>query len=920
MGDLWASVYRLTYKNSTASFLPQSIMVVREPNLSPGYYRIRFNVDVERLRSGSKYFLTIKSISETSDDSEIKKAADVHPKTVKTSKVVQKQKGFFNANYVFSEIDELNNKGYYFDIYFNTLKEKSPKLGKTLVNQYRKKDNAWVLTFRDLLLNNIVPELIKERRLDELAIVSTMLIKLEKWILECIDFLDSGGEINQLEVKQNAEQKIVKLKSMLLAIEIVQTNKEGFYIEQIITSIQKSDSLSDDEKEYVLALPSIFTIYPDIITQDLVVTCELMKQLLRLENVVDKGFFMSIIKTMDVEICSQTSSIKTSTDNPNDIDTSQEHVIKVLLSLSCLEALLLASEICQEDLKARTRKARFLRILSLVAPEEQRPAIIKAGFNATVGLLDDSWIFTWEAAMHIDVTALCNVVIKSVVRDSNINNDVYYLRRQGKTGLVYLDTRGFTIIPYKQCIPELNNNLCNAAIVKILHHMDTLPLRLCSMYEYPVLQSNDEAILQFQNWKSVTKVSCGDIIDAQQKCGEQYKVFSFAGEALDEDGVLPASLLQELLFLIDLQLRFTTDKTEHLSLIGYAYCLCTILPNKRSYYYDFLLKYYATISKFVYDDVRSLNIDLNEYDIQGIFPDLEDKYLLANLINLTYTYDQNTIDELLDWIDDEPDSAIGKIAALLLAFIYVRQINISRSSVWDIRCDIKKLIMQTKNLWFSAEDVVISEADERLKTEATSSMETTDEDIFTIDKVPETDTREALQIDIYDDQTISATGSHLASNLDRGVINFEIPAYARDGILLLFNNEGGLAKIGLQNISETGMNRQTITFNPCILGNHFVVPVECIVGIRFTKGNKVYVKIFQSKKLSFCSFEDISFERQVDIADGSFQPFIMPESVVDKQLEQVLGKAVKVGSLPEEIVKRMESYGVIFRQEEYGTV
>ena len=81
--------------------------------------------------------------------------------------------------------------------------------------------------------------------------------------------------------------------------------------------------------------------------------------------------------------------------------------------------------------------------------------------------------------------------------------------------------------------------------------------------------------------------------------------------------ILPKGFVQELILLVDMRIRKEHKMQNKLTLIGYAYCLSALLGDPKSYYYEFMLRYYACIDKFItgrYQDVSiSISVNANKY-------------------------------------------------------------------------------------------------------------------------------------------------------------------------------------------------------------------------------------------------------------------------------------------------------------------
>ena len=133
--------------------------------------------------------------------------------------------------------------------------------------------------------------------------------------------------------------------------------------------------------------------------------------------------------------------------------------------------------------------------------------------------------------------------------------------------------------------------------------------------------------------------------------------------------MLSKSFVQELILLIDMRIRRESNNTDKLTLIGYAYCLSALASDPKSYYYDFLLRYYAAIDKFITNE--HIDVDIQFHDtIDSHFTNIVNKRRLVELLSYANNQEIEGLQALQQLAIDESNNDVGKLAAMLVAYIY----------------------------------------------------------------------------------------------------------------------------------------------------------------------------------------------------------------------------------------------------------
>lgn len=939
------------------------------------------------------------------------------------------EKVFFSADKVFEEIDELENKEQYFDCYFTTEDKHAPKLQQDLVGQYNGGSNLWLFTYMNILDTIVIGTCIRKHQIEELAIVCQIMMKLQEWMVEGSKFLDLFGEETKSTTITKSTAQIQKFHRLLLAIDVVRKGEQNKYIRDIVSSIQKSGRIAISREERIEVMIDILRIYPDYFTQDIEDTSELIQALLSLQEGVGKFEIEFLASRLDYYIEADVRKMRAGAVRSNEIDTTQTILIKEVLALLCMKVMIHISEKYANELDARACKARFFRFLSFVCPEDMQPIMIKAGIDALVGVIDGSNIFTWENATNVNPIALCNQTAHATILDCNTENDFYFMKSAGKTGIIRLDPTGFTIVPYKQCANNFKMNSEFMENINVVHHLETLPIKLGTMLNISPIVMERDAVNQYLLWRAVSKhpenlaqrfelstprmgdkvrvcvkeqnqsdklkymlfvsvvdkrfasvdgiltpkditgkwvedtrklFKVGQVFYAEvcnitengkyqfsiRKDVEKYSTTVSRVEddvkhivencvSIDDLPMLSKSFVQELILLVDMRIRKESNPMHRLILIGYAYCLSALASDPKSYYYDFLLRYYAALDKFITNEHQDVDIKFND-TINSKFVNVVNKRRLVELLSYANNQNGDGLQTLQKLSEEEGGNDAGKLAAMLMAYIYASKAGFSPEAMIGIKKEINNFVGNSDKLDLSALDSD-SEVTEDIEEETNDGVSIDEEDVTEAnqeqstkieDELPEiedilTETSETSEISIpnkellplklnfLDDGNLYITEDTYKSDGLNSIVDISLPTYAFNGVVLLVNNDGGISKLNAKDIANCQIQTKIdCKLNPYKIINHFVVPTECVVGnILSTEGGK-YVEIYKTEDIPASDLNNPVFKRKENFAVVRQQPFILPNCCEIPGLHDCFGKCIESKEISEEIIQGMHSYGV----------
>lgn len=929
-------------------------------------------------------------------------------------------KEWYSADRIFAEIDELDNKEQYFDSYFSEEIKHRSKLEKDLIGQYNGKSNLWLFTYLNILDNEFVGLCIRKHKIEELAIASKIMIKIQEWMVEKSTFLDLFTTETKDDTILKSTCQIQKYQRILLAIDIVKNGKQYEYINNIVSSIQTSGRIAIRRDERIEVMTYILKIYPDYIIQDIKSTCNLIKAIISLEEGIKQYHIDIIIGLLNYYIEFNTRQIRRTAIRTNDIDTTRTINIKEILTLIGLKILIYSSERWYNEIQNRESKARFFRFLSFLCIDSMQSTILDAAINALVGILNDKDIFTWENITHINSIQLCNLTANAVVLDCNLENDYYY--NSGKSGILSLDPTGFTIVPYKQCITPLLSKTTSLDWVNIIHNLESLPLKLGSMYNYKSLVIKDGAVEQFLLWNAVTRTPSnlkkdakpspqkGDVVkimvkeqnqpdklkglifvtvidnryhsvegvipikEVSSKWIEDARTIFTPGDILyatvssvindrynftikdeadkyatvtssaTEDArsliinnfeenscqILPKGFVQELILLVDMRIRKEHKMQNKLTLIGYAYCLSALLGDPKSYYYEFMLRYYACIDKFItgrYQDVSiSISVNANKY-----FKNITSKLHLVELLAMTDSCKDEGFTSLTQLASQEASNDVGKISSMLLTYMYAQKASLTSKVLNAIKSEINEYISNPEILNLTALDDSTKEiseyddetdvaAEEEVVEENTESI-SNDEDnsIRNIETESETDEHTSsiesnkfkpFTLAVLDNSSVMLIEDKKANSVD-SIINIPIKQYAQNGNLIIVNNNAAISKIPVTSLDVLQFEEKYENcINPYKLSNHFVIAGDCVLGIIVTTENDRYVEFRNTGSIPSSSIKDIHYTEPQCGRVLRHQAFILPDDNRIDGISDFYNQIVRTENIPHCIIKALESYGV----------
>ena len=929
---------------------------------------------------------------------------------------VEKPREWYDANRVFAEINRTEDKSQYFDEFLTEDLDTTNKYVKDFVFQYNKQSNLWVFSYLNMLNKYFVDLCIKTNKIEELTFVANIIKELQVWMVEKSKFLDLFNTDTKTNIIAKSSYEIINCNSILEAIDIVKKGEQYNFINEIINAIKNSGRLAYQRNERLGKLLNILRISPEFIVQDTRFTSELFQLLVKIEGGLDKDYVDYIIDIIDNLIDKNIQSIRSSKLRTNDIDITRTANIYEILSLLGFKILIYNSldykfvPICRET------KAKFFRFLSFVSSEQSQGPVLKAGIDSLVGILDDKEIFTWENIETINVIKLCNITANSAVLESNVNNNYSYCANKG--GYVVLGPTGFTIVPDKQSVFTTkcigNINLSN---VNVLHTIDTLPLKIGTMYNYKCVEQKGKAIDQFLLWNNINRRpigldnisnvkpqvgDCVKILVKNQKQPDKLKGLIFV-KVIDSnydpvEGVIPVKeitdrwvedartifnqgeilyakvssiidgkynfsikeevdklqtesvindarrlvqecsvtelvevhkdFIQELVLLVDMYIKKEVNLQNKLTLSGYAYSLCSLLNDSKSYYYDFKLKYYASIENFIEGQQSQFEIEFND-NVVDMFPGLSSKYNLIRLLSYVNNTDgESKAFDLLVKLASKQSNDVGKIASMLLTYIYAQKANLTTYSLNAIKKEINDFISNPEDLDLSSLALINASEEnneleelsskikifedplEEIEAEIDSTTIVEDEKRIEIKSLSEEIPTQfkPLRISINEDSSISIVEDKRDNHIDGSVLDIPIKEYAKDGNVLLVNNKAEVSKLSISSLS---LGRKIDSFiNPYVISNHFVLPTDCIFGLIITTNNGKYLELRKVNDIMSSTLDNMQFIASECKEIIRYQSFIIPEDNDIDGIQELYNKLIEHTSISSEMLESLRMYGV----------
>lgn len=934
-------------------------------------------------------------------------------------------RAWFSAEQVFEEIGENDNKPTYFDDLKEKINERDSKnLLKELFEQYNEKSNLWVFSYMNYIDEVLVPLYIKKHELEELSSMCSIMIKIQRWMAEGSTYLDNFSEETRANTLLKSQSQINKYERILKATNVVNQGNQGKFIQDIIETLNKSGRLVFSKEERIEVLINILRIYPEYMMQNLSETTKLFKLLFESPDILNGYNTTSILFILELQITKETYLLRTTAFNTNDIDLNQTVSLYNILILMGIRILSLKSEEKTKELQIRSDKARFFRFLSYLCPKDVRSYAYKCGINSLVGTLDDSRIFYWEILENFNISLLSQRMIQAPILETNINNNYFFFKDKGKSGLIWLCSTGFVIIPHKHCISYFKRNLSTLSEVKPFHHLETLPLSLGTMLPFPEISFTGKADKDYLLWTQITKnprqliegCNCipltGERILVQVKsqnqndnlkdllfvtsidnrydsidgaiyvkniskryipdCRKIYKegdVF-FATvipskdnrlslsikddvddnntisdnlsedlnriiqkECIDLDGItrMDKKFIQELILLIDNQIRRESSLYKREILTGYAYNLSSLASDPKSFYYNFMLRYHAAITQFNNNSSCNTDIEFARGSMPDKFPGVRTRLEIINLLKQANSSEKESFNIIIE-LSHKDNAIVSEFTSLLLSYMYAQKAHASDSSIREIKKDINIFLEKPDNLDFSsvATDLLVNSEDTNIEKEIEEDVQIKkDENSSTKRlKIPEDETKHThsnialntLDIDLnrllfdtitymnfYDDNVLSFSKSKIDENISKRIA---IAPYAKDGIILMVTRDGEIAKLPISSFKNKDINVEyNCPINPYRIHSHFVVPTDCYIGLYFKCGNEGSLYLNLSSEIEASTFEEATLTKVVDNQSTNIQAFILP-NLNDINMDKLIGKVTNVKKIDKVTIKQLESFEV----------
>jgi len=305
------------------------------------------------------------------------------------------------------------------------------------------------------------------------------------------------------------------------------------------------------------------------------------------------------------------------------------------------------------------------------------------------------------------------------------------------------------------------------------------------------------------------------------------------------------------------------------------------------------------------------------------------------LLSYANNQDADGLQALQVLAKEESDNDVGKLSAMLVAYIYTMKAGFSATAMTAIKEEIDNYICNSDKLDLSAlntneieeensddysegSDIDVGESSTEIKKESvvheTPTNETATESISQVVIKCETANAQKskpFKINILDDGSLVLQEDLLNAERLDAQVEIGVPDYAMNGLLLLINNEGGICKVGIKDIFDIGFQKTVDgIINPYLLSNYFVVPEDCIVGTIIATENRKYVEIYRTTDISACNISRIEYKRICDKAAKWHQPFILPRNCEIDGLMDRFDRCIDTDDIPRRIIEGLQSYGV----------
>ena len=355
-------------------------------------------------------------------------------------------------------------------------------------------------------------------------------------------------------------------------------------------------------------------------------------------------------------------------------------------------------------------------------------------------------------------------------------------------------------------------------------------------------------------------------------------------------------LVQEYIFLLDIDIKSEKNLTRKINKLSIATSILSLTKHIKSYYYDFLRRYYLALYNFSSDKEFDERFAINKkhLDVAKYFPDINRKNAIYNLLQNIDNLSQEELKTLWEKAQ-ENNTSDGKLTALIVSLSLMKQNGASEESYLPLKSEIVELLQKPQmldgTLGLSS---LLSNGNEEEESAVTEEP--------AADYVDMVETEEPVELDgLYLHREGNAFIAY-AEAIDESDIY--ITSFAECGKLLFCSANGQIITYHYDDI----LSRKVEVTVPedMVIDNYFALPINALLVALYKKNENSYIKLMTS--------QSIGDRLELDIR-GRVQYYILPLGLEQETFNTILtgsnsGREIPVTDIKDGDINTMVSFGI----------
>lgn len=356
-----------------------------------------------------------------------------------------------------------------------------------------------------------------------------------------------------------------------------------------------------------------------------------------------------------------------------------------------------------------------------------------------------------------------------------------------------------------------------------------------------------------------------------------------------------SKLILEYTYLLDIDIKSEKNLIKKINKLSIATSILSLTKHIKSYYYDFLRRYYLALYNFSSDKEFDERFAINKkhLDVAKFFPDINRKNTIYNLLQNIDNLSQDELKTLWEK-SQENNTSDSKLTALIVSLSLMKQNGASEECYLPLKSEIVELLQKPQML------------DGTLGLSSLLSDGNEEESVISeepaADYVDMVETEETMELDGLYLHREGNTFIAYAEAVDESDIY--ITSFSDNGKLLFCSAEGQIITYKYDDI----LSRKVEVTIPedIVIDNYFALPINALLVALYKKNDMSYIKLLTSESIGDRS--DLDIQSRV-------QYYILPLGLEQESFSTILTGSnneyeIPVNDIKEDDINTMVSFGI----------